>query len=619
LLSFAEPLIAWVDARSKRHGGDGATVTEAELSDSTQPAHAFVSVSIPNSEEPRTKWLLAEAHWAESFPLPSANSVAWWGAKFSLRAIWRVLTHLFRSFLHGLLVLKMTAREYVAVARGRSTKFELSNQGLRRVGSLTGFVVLLFIWTITTILGFFALLLSIPLGLTTVPLILTLGVAAAIVLPVAARIPGLKNYAQPAILTLAATVGDSFALRKLPISAAAMRSEIAQEIEFVGARARKLIVVGHSQGAALAVLTLREYDDIEVAELVTVGAGVQLLGVDNYLPVSEFMMGRPELRWSNLWTNWDPVPSGPIGDDDASASRRMEEMLACETTHVVDATLDNRISRALGIVRRADSDDTQPAQGLPKAAVPTSSLTVHRDDRALHVEDGYVQFNVVGPEEHAVHNRASLTRDHTTYNRSPQVLRHLVDVAMRVTGQSENWQERRDPLEAERKNRRYVTSVRFLAAARLICAVAAVLAACAYTKAEAVTPLFDLVERALALVGINEGVSSDSSLQVAIATVACFAISYGLVLLAWSRWREREFLRVNLGRDRWATFWRALTFVIATLVAIAAGVSVYELCGERSAVLPPEIWGVLAVLGLLLLAAFSKDGLRPHPIPQRRP
>ncbi|MGH2958393.1 MAG: hypothetical protein ACRDKE_02220, partial [Solirubrobacterales bacterium] len=422
LLSFSEPLIAWVDARSQRHGGAGATVTEAELSDSSQPAHAYVDVSIPGSQEPKTKWLLAEAHWAESFPLPSANSVAWWGAKFSLRAISRVGSHLFRSFLHGLLILLMTAREYLAVARGRSAQFELSHTGLRRVRSLAAFVVLLGFWTVATFLGFIALGFSLGITALAIPLILSLGILSALVLPVAARIPGVKNYAQPAILTLAATVGDSFALRKLPISAAAMRSEIAREIEFVAARARKLIVVGHSQGAALAVLTLREHDDIEVAELVTVGAGVQLLGVDNYVPVSEFMMGRPQMPWSNLWTNWDPVPSGPIGDDDASASRRMEEMLACETTHVVHETLSNPVSRALGIVRRAEADRTSTSNGVPNAAVPTSRLTLSRDDHALHKEDGFVQFNVVGPEEHAVHNRASLMRDHTTYNRSPQVL-----------------------------------------------------------------------------------------------------------------------------------------------------------------------------------------------------
>ncbi|MGH2958796.1 MAG: hypothetical protein ACRDKE_04280, partial [Solirubrobacterales bacterium] len=182
-----------------------------------------------------------------------------------------------------------------------------------------------------------------------------------------------------------------------------------------------------------------------------------------------------------------------------------------------------------------------------------------------------------------------------------------------------HWQAKRDEFDLERRTRRYVTSVRFLGAARMTCAVAAVLAALAYAKAEAATPLFDFVERALGLVGLDEGVSNADAAHVALAALACFALSYGLVLLTWSRWREREFLRVNFGRDRWATFWRSLAILIAVLAACTAGASVYELCREHEGVLPAEAWGVIAVLALLGLAAFSKEGLRPHPIEQRRP
>lgn len=236
LLRFGEPLRAALGrlAQPAEDGAAGAAATaRAEVSAAWltapapgQPAHAELEIANVRPAHDatgsmRTQWLVAEAWWAAQFPAPSFGDVAAW-AKGALPNT--LFSHVDRRF----------RRSGYALAEHFST---------RRWGA-AGLEILR--WHLS--LGFMlASMLALPVVIV---LLLLLPFLAALPRP----LDGIATWLQR---VLASTVGDSYAFKQNRFGEAAIVRTVRDRLEWLAARSRKVVVVAHSQGAAIAHKVLR--------------------------------------------------------------------------------------------------------------------------------------------------------------------------------------------------------------------------------------------------------------------------------------------------------------------------------------------------------------------------
>ncbi|MGZ6266733.1 MAG: hypothetical protein ACXWN4_07495, partial [Candidatus Limnocylindrales bacterium] len=109
-----------------------------------------------------------------------------------------------------------------------------------------------------------------------------------------------------------------------PVQSANVRARLVAAIR--GLRAEgcgRIVVVAHSGGAIVSFTTLCDpaYMDVGVDKLITLGQGLALAWrIDNAykgLPQGSRLAGnlsktRPNLRWADFWSTYDPAPAGPI-------------------------------------------------------------------------------------------------------------------------------------------------------------------------------------------------------------------------------------------------------------------------------------------------------------------
>jgi hypothetical protein len=109
-----------------------------------------------------------------------------------------------------------------------------------------------------------------------------------------------------------------------PIQAANVRNRLVRAIR--GLRDEgcgRIVIVAHSGGAIVGFTTLCDpaYLDEKVDKLVTLGEGLALAwrigDAAKGLPIGSRLGGdltalRPELRWADFWSTYDPAPAGPI-------------------------------------------------------------------------------------------------------------------------------------------------------------------------------------------------------------------------------------------------------------------------------------------------------------------
>ncbi len=109
-----------------------------------------------------------------------------------------------------------------------------------------------------------------------------------------------------------------------PIQAANVRSRLVGAIRGVRAEGcGRIVVVAHSGGAIVSFTTLCDtaFLDEPVDKLITLGEGLALAwrieDTSKELPAGSRLLGdlkaaRPELRWADFWSTYDPAPAGPI-------------------------------------------------------------------------------------------------------------------------------------------------------------------------------------------------------------------------------------------------------------------------------------------------------------------
>jgi len=226
LVRFGEPLVKWIVDWVGIRGEAEVEVLDAVLAPSGEVpgelARTRLQVTAPSSESREAKtseWLIAESWWAESFVTPSFTELAHWGFKV---VPWTLFFHFHRRFGCASAALRKAWEE-----RPKSYRMLVA----RAIALVREMVVLMV-----------ALLLA-PVLVAALGLIVVLGLI---------PIPQLRSLVGWLQRGLALTVGDSYALLGPRIGSAAIYGRVARDLKWLSERSRKVAVVAHSQGAAVA-------------------------------------------------------------------------------------------------------------------------------------------------------------------------------------------------------------------------------------------------------------------------------------------------------------------------------------------------------------------------------
>jgi hypothetical protein len=250
--SFANPLR---ETRSRPEGGSPAPKQKAVLggtcalsdvvltpaaTDPHTPAHGVLTLTQLRLDGDVTHHSvqLAEAHWADSFPPPAYTEFLRWAT------------------LHLPLILQAHLGWGLYQARaGESRKL---GARLNRWVDVAGWYSLSLLLPVFPVFALCLLAASLPLSIA------PLGVA--------------RDLARRIRALVVNVLGDSYVLLERPARAAAIRERVRSSLAWLAARCDTVIVVAHSQGAAVALDYLVEEPQPMVARLVTLGSGARKLG-----------------------------------------------------------------------------------------------------------------------------------------------------------------------------------------------------------------------------------------------------------------------------------------------------------------------------------------------------
>lgn len=244
LASFGGALYRWLDLAKDRAGDGAATVRLADArlvvpEDPAAPAHARMTLNSGEKDAADVEWLLAESWWAESFGSPSFKDLAEWGLGI---IPWTIGSH-FGAHVQA-----------VWSDRGKSNRrIDQIAWGLRFARSILGLVASLFLSLVA--LAAFAVMLVVAL----VP------------------VTSLRRWLGGVQRALAASLGDSYTLIVRPLEGASIVGQVRRDLEWLSTRCETLVVVAHSQGAAVSFQALDGTRPANLALLFTFGSGLRKL------------------------------------------------------------------------------------------------------------------------------------------------------------------------------------------------------------------------------------------------------------------------------------------------------------------------------------------------------
>ena len=571
LLTWAEPLLELLTKVGKSYGF-ATRVATADALVSGEPELVFEVTR----EDRRATWLLTEARWAEAFhPSPAADVLRWAG-----RFVWRAARRGLAALLNQIW---FSFTQRLLPNRDMFTSRKSGIMGWLRTGTLCLVALLLMGPVLFVLIAPFPLLLLALLLFS--PLLVVLAVGAIFSLLVLQRIPLLGPRVAPLVADLVTSIGDAQAYRDRAIQEAAMRQVLRSRIADASRRAANVVLVAHSQGAAISCRMLLEEEEPWPARLVTIGAGTNLLNKAE--SVREWQsLGSPP--WTNLWSPRDLVPAGPMGDSPkAVRSRWMETVWHQSQGGFLLVSYDGE--RVLGWRKGVDppgcwvgNDDliaqTVSSRGKRRATfmdpsggkaviIRTPDPVTERlhPNEAMEIAEALVgdghwtkllpslrDFQEPGPEEIPVANRWSVIRDHTSYARNltqvQYMLAHtLLDLAESTAGILPDLL-RNSQFSVEK---RHVARVRKLAMSRLISAVSAAAVVHFFARRDIWSPLTEAVAWAVrrseagAWVIHSQGNGLVQLATLALTSLVAFAVISGLLNSTWNEWHRRERLRLS--------------------------------------------------------------------------
>ena len=265
LLDWAEPITRRLDEITA-----GVEVVRSQLVDE---GRSEVRLLVRTRDGRELRVIVREARWADAFLTVRSSDVLAWGRRFSLRALRRLFIHLRRL---ASMVIELTTGRTDSIAAVVQTIEDRVAKWLPVLGAqhvLTALVLLLgFLHAGVVLVG------GIGLALLFGPLALVMITVGTLVLAALAKVPVLGKRVHAVLAGLVLTVGDAATWTERPLRAAAMRDRVRDAISDVDAR--QVVVLGHSQGAAVAVEAVLGPGAPaagRVASIVTVGGAVSLL------------------------------------------------------------------------------------------------------------------------------------------------------------------------------------------------------------------------------------------------------------------------------------------------------------------------------------------------------
>lgn len=254
---FGDALIKWFDrwhrgaspeqSRPPLRLATGPAAIDGLTEDPLLPANLTVEVLDESAGEPRvvSRWLLAEAWWAEAFTPVSFRELAVWGLQV---VPWTILMHFGR----------LIRRVFPEIDAGTSWLPAPLRSAAQLL--LKTFITVLLIGcaTLTTLCTLMLVLLL--LGLSLIPL------------------PGIGALALRLQALIAAFLGDSYVFLISPVRAAAIVARVRHALTWLAAHCRSVAVVAHSQGGAVAHKALQNHTlatlNLDQVLLVTFGSGL---------------------------------------------------------------------------------------------------------------------------------------------------------------------------------------------------------------------------------------------------------------------------------------------------------------------------------------------------------
>src|SRR6188768_238493 len=211
LLSFGEPLITWLNRWLGREA-DGkpgrVTVTKAMLTPSKlgklEPPHAIVQVT-PRNGELLQKWVVAESWWSGDIHQPAFGKMAGW---MMTVGAWSILSHVTKH-----------------IGRRRNKVVNV----LLQIVALAKWIVLASVLQLTVL---------VLMAFTIVP------------------IPGTRAFLSRILLAITGVLGDSYVLIESDLQHSSIVNRTREALRWLAEQSESVVVVAHSQGAAVAHMAL---------------------------------------------------------------------------------------------------------------------------------------------------------------------------------------------------------------------------------------------------------------------------------------------------------------------------------------------------------------------------
>jgi hypothetical protein len=232
LLAFGEPVLQWIKGWLSRPQAGGprghieVTATSLTPSRSNQlvPPHAEVRLVVENDGKPSvSSWVMAESWWGREVQRPAFGKLAGWMLTVGA---WTILSHGMKS----------------AVAR-KTTATRLTTEIL-------------------------ALAVGLPLAIALQISVLFLSLLALV------PIPSLRRALSGMLLILTGVLGDSYVLVESDLQRAAIVNRTRDALSWLAGTCEHVVVVAHSQGAAVAHHALRGSPPSNIRLLLTFGSGL---------------------------------------------------------------------------------------------------------------------------------------------------------------------------------------------------------------------------------------------------------------------------------------------------------------------------------------------------------
>ncbi|WP_254991367.1 hypothetical protein [Cyanobium sp. N5-Cardenillas] len=335
------------------------------------PSHALLELQALDREGTlhETRWLMAESWWAESFAAPRFRELATW----------------------LIAIVPWTMGSHFGVRVRRSVR------GIRALSGLARFAAVL-----SLLKNMLLLVFSLP-----VAVLLELGIAAIVLLGLL-PIPGLSRVLVAIEGLLASFLGDSLVLVGSPMQQAAMIAQVHRDVTWLSERCKRVAVIAHSQGGAVAHRALRGARPPEVALLLTFGSGLRKLEeLEQISKESDGFFGRLYLTFAAVLL---------IGFSLTGA--KILGMLGVMATGIIGVSICIFLLIMYLFEYPAHEinwhGSRQRMQGLWWLDLYATDDPVSNGSLMDHESD------VIGPDSVEIVNERSLVRDHTSYWRNTE-------------------------------------------------------------------------------------------------------------------------------------------------------------------------------------------------------